>query len=187
MKNIITYKSFLSYLIKFIVFYVCIYFGLQIWIGLSIYGGSYNNFVDNHLDFFHLLRISLLRGAKTIAHLFGYTTVEEPGYLIRVVNARGVIVSYSCAGIAVMSFWAAFVLANSFSFKKKISWLISGILIIWIINVLRIGLFLVALNKKWLMPFGIDHHTWFNIASYGAILLMMYFLDKSTNHKKIIV
>ncbi len=183
MNRLIASKLFLTYLIKFLLIFVCIYFGLQIWIGLSIPGGTYSNFVDGYLDFFHFLRISLLRGAEVVANLFGYTTNEEPGYLIRVVNGRGVIISYSCAGIAVMSFWAAFVLANSLSFKKKIFWLISGILIIWIINVLRIGLFLVALNKKWPMPLGIDHHTWFNIAAYGAILTMMYFLDKKTSRQ----
>ena len=181
--NYIFDNVFIQYVFKFLLFFVCIYFGLQIWIGLSIPGGSYNHFIDQHLNFFHLLRLSLLKGAKLIAALFGYATSEEPGYLIRVVNGRGVIISYSCAGIGVMSYWTAFVLANALKFSKKISWLFAGLVIIWLINVLRIGLFLVALNKKWPMPFGIDHHTWFNIAAYGAILIMMYFLDKTAHVK----
>ena len=174
------YKLFGVFVIKFIALFTIIYFGLQIWIGLSIPGGSYSAFIDQNFDFFHLLRLSLIKGAKLIATIFGYDTVEEPAYLIRVTNGRGVIISYGCAGIGIISFWAAFVLANKINFKKKIIWLFTGLVIIWIINVTRIGLFLVALNKKWPMPFGIDHHTLFNIAAYGAILIMMYFLDKKT-------
>ncbi|MBU3715124.1 MAG: exosortase/archaeosortase family protein [Ferruginibacter sp.] len=174
-------NTFVIFVIKSIALFLIIYYGLQIWIGLSIPGGSYSTFVDNYLDFFHLLRLSLIKGAKCIAYFFGYSTTEEAGYLLKVPEGRGVRISYGCAGIGIMSFWMAFVLSNSLKLPQKIFWLFSGLCIIWIINVLRIGLYLVALNKKWTMPFGIDQHTWFNIVAYGIILMMMYFLDKKTS------
>jgi len=41
-----------------------------------------------------------------------------------------------------------------------------------------VSLLLVAINRKWAMPLGWDHHTWFNIVAYIAIFTMMYFFDK---------
>jgi hypothetical protein len=49
--------------------------------------------------------------------------------------------------------------------------------------VLRITLLILALNKNWGMPFGIDHHTWFNIISYLFIFVLIYFLEKDINKK----
>lgn len=164
--------------------FLLIYFGLQFWIGLTIPGGNYNSFIAEHLNFFHIWRVSFIKGAKCIAAAFGYSTNEEPGYLLRVIGRRGVRISYSCAGIGVISFWSAFVFSNTLPIKKKIIWLSGGIAIIWLINVLRIGLLLVAINKKWPMPLDINHHTWFNIAAYGVILIMMYFLDKNSSQVK---
>jgi hypothetical protein len=51
-------------------------------------------------------------------------------------------------------------------------------LLLYTINQLRIGLFLVAINKGWKMPLGWDHHTWFNIVAYTAIALMIWAFEK---------
>ena len=89
-------------------------------------------------------------------------------------------IARDCVGIGVMSFWAAFVLATVMtSLKQKITWLFSGLLLLWVINVLRIGLFLVARNRAWDMPLSLDHHTWFTIFAYGAIFGMIYVFEKS--------
>jgi hypothetical protein len=39
---------------------------------------------------------------------------------------------------------------------------------------------LVAINRQWAMPLGIDHHTWFNIFAYGAIFGLMFFFEKGS-------
>jgi exosortase/archaeosortase family protein len=79
-----------------------------------------------------------------------------------------------CVGYGVMSFWTAFTLASDRSWKMRLAWLAGGLVLLWLINVIRIGLFLVAINKGWPMPFGLDHHTLFNIFAYGAIALMIW-------------
>ncbi len=122
-----------------------------------------------------------MKGASLVAQMFGFETIQESEDLIRVIGARGVRVAISCLGIGVMSFWAAFTLSNKIHVKKKIFWLLGGLIFLWVINVCRIGLFLVSINKGWSMPFGLDHHTWFNIAAYMAIFIMIYFFEKSNN------
>jgi exosortase/archaeosortase family protein len=91
----------------------------------------------------------------------------------------GVSVVYSCLGFGVMSFWVAFVVANNGSALKKIIWVTAGLFSLWCINVIRISMVLLAANKHWKFPLGLDHHTWFNIVAYLFIFIMMYFYDRS--------
>ena len=88
-----------------------------------------------------------------------------------------------CVGYGVYSFWIAFVAANTGTLLKKAVWIISGVLILWMINVIRITLFLVAINRGWPMPLGIDHHTWFTIAAYGMIFILIWLYDKTSGNK----
>jgi exosortase/archaeosortase family protein len=79
----------------------------------------------------------------------------------------------------VYSFWIAFVAANKGKLSKKILWIVCGVLALWLINVIRITLFLTSINKGWPMPLGIDHHTWFNIFAYLLIFVMIWMYDRS--------
>ena len=56
--------------------------------------------------------------------------------------------------------------------------MIGGSAALYIINVIRISLTLLGNSKKWYFPFGWDNHTWFNVAAYAMIFLMIYFYDK---------
>ena len=84
-----------------------------------------------------------------------------------------------CVGYGVYSFWVAFVVANSGSIGRKFTWIVFGVLGLWFINVIRITLFLLAVNKGWPMPLGWDHHTWFNIFAYLLIFSMIWWYDKT--------
>ncbi len=48
-----------------------------------------------------------------------------------------------------MSFWGAFVIANYDLWKRKLVWIIGGWLAIWCINVIRMALLIIAMNKNW--------------------------------------
>ncbi len=86
---------------------------------------------------------------------------------------------YSCVGYGIMSFWGAFILANTAALKRKLLWIIGGWLVIWCINVIRVCLLLVSINNNWSMPFGWDHHTWFNVVAYFFLFVLIYFYDHS--------
>ena len=130
------------------------------------------------------MRHSLVNGSKLLLSFTDYITYPEE-FALKVKNGFGVRIEYDCVGYGVMSFWLAFIVANKGSWQKKMAWIFGGWLMIWIINVIRISLVLVAANKHWQFPFGWDHHTWFTIAAYILIFIMIFFYDRSVRSKRI--
>ena len=185
MKNQENYKkTFLLYLLKFAAAFCICYFGTIAVIGLSAGGNYYSKFVDQYFDYISWLRSSLLHGSKWLLSLLGYETWLADRYLLKLKGGGGARIVYSCIGYGVMSFWIAFIFANKGTWLKKIKWILGGLFLIWCINILRICLVLVATNKRWGIPLGFDHHTWFNIVAYILIFVLIYFFDKSNKIKR---
>jgi exosortase/archaeosortase family protein len=176
-------KSVVVYLAKFFGIFGLCYFGTLAIIGLAAPGGLYSPFIDHHLDYVTWIKNSLIGATGWILSLFHTSTTVEPGFMIRFTGGKGVIIAMSCVGYGVYSFWIAFVAANRGTFLKKMVWISSGLLLLWGINVIRITLLLVAVNKNWPMPLGIDHHTWFNIVAYTFIFIMIWFYDRTMGQK----
>ena len=128
-----------------------------------------------------LLRVAILWGAKGFLWLLGYQTYIVHTFYLKMLMGRSVHVVYSCLGYGIISFWLAFVFANTGSFKKKALWMVCGVLVIWSINVIRIALLLLAINNKWNLFLGLDHHSLFNITTYLFIFIGIYFYDRSNN------
>lgn len=154
------------------------YYGTLAVIGLSAPEGYYSGFVDKYLNFIPSFRDSLLQSSKYFLALLGYDCYQSAPTQLRVVGGGGVNLVYSCLGYGVTSFWLAFVFANTGSIKKKLLWTIVGVFALYIINVIRITLVLLAAHKQWNYPLGWNHHTWFNIVAYGFIFLLIYWYDK---------
>jgi exosortase/archaeosortase family protein len=176
-------RSVILFIIKFLVTFCVFYFGTLAVIGLSAEEGYYSPFVAKYINYIDWLRDSLLTVSEKVLSWIGYETDRPNKYDLFVKGGYGVRMVYSCIGYGVMSFWAAFIIANKGNWKRKAIWIIGGLFVLWCINILRISLLVVALNKKWSMPLGLDHHTWFNIVAYSLIFLMIYLYDKSSGNK----
>lgn len=159
---------------KFLGLFLLFYYGTKLWIGIAAPGGDYSPFVAQWFDYVSWIKQSLMTGTGWLVGLFGYETVKEPGFLIRILGKRGVVISMSCVGYGVYSFWTAYVIANSGTLLNKTAWVLGGLLSLWTINVGRISLFLVAVNNNRPMPLGIDHHTWFTMVAYAFIFLLIW-------------
>lgn len=175
-------KEVIIFLIKFGGIFCILYFGTLAVIGLSVPEGYYSSFIATYFNYTDWLRMSLLQVSGFLLSCLDYPTYMVGKYELYVKNGHGIRMVYSCIGYGIMSFWAAFVIANSGSWRKKLSWLLIGWLALWIINVARITILIIALNKKWDVPLGVDQHTRFNIAAYGLIFLLIYFFDKTSKH-----
>jgi len=148
-------------------------------------GNHYSSFIDNYLDYPSALRQSLLQGAAFFLKLMGHNTFIPDPYRLQLINGSWVKLVYACLGVGVMCFWLAFVMANKGKLVKKITWVLVGLVSIWLINVLRITLVLLANNNHAKMPLGLDNHTFFNILAYAAVFILMFLYDKRFKKKKI--
>ena len=155
------------------------YYGTVAVEGLAAPGNYYSPFIAHWLDYPGWLRTSLLYGSKAFLSLFGYKTIITDAFHLQMYQGLSVQLVYACLGVGVLSFWNAFVFANKGSWKRKLAWMLGGTLMLWLINVLRVSLVLLATNKRWAIPLGWDHHTWFNIAAYVLIFVLIYFYDKN--------
>ena len=179
MPSLLKDKAFLFFVAKFLLIFAFLYYGTLLIIGLSATDGYYSPFVARYLDFVSQLKWGLMKSTKWLLSVFGIETYFAPNFSIKIVEGRGVRIAMSCVGYGVYSFWIAFILASAGKWVSKMLWVLGGLLLLWTINVVRISLFLLAVDRNWPMPLGLDHHTWFNIFAYGAIFTMMYFFYKS--------
>ena len=177
--NLLKDKTFTTFVLRFLLIFSICYFGTLAIIGLSAPGGLYSSFIERYFDVVSWIKTSLVKGTALFVYLLGYDTYEVPNHVIRIVNGTGVRIAYSCVGYGVYSFWFAYALASHGPLKKRIAWALSGVFLLWLINVFRIGLLLIALNRNWPMPLGLDHHTWFNIVAYIIIFLMILLYERS--------
>lgn len=159
--------------------YVVLYYGSQAVIGLSAKGGYYSDFVRQFLNYPALLRKALLHSTSSMLDLLGYKSEIVEPFKVKLVNGRGVKLVYSCLGIGLFSFWTAFMFANETTLKRKLIFLMTGPLFIFLINVLRLVLLCLAVNNGWHILFGLDHHTLFTIASYTLIVLLILVFDRT--------
>ncbi len=178
-KNIFKQNKFIRFTALFICIYLCCYYFIKIITGIAVPGGYYSAFTEKYFNIAAWMRSSLILTSKFFLSLIGTHTQRVDNYVLQVTGGRGVRIVYACLGFAVMSFWLAFIIASYTNVKNKIVWLFSGLLLLWLINVIRISLVLLATNKGWRFPFGWDHHTWFNIIAYSLIFCMIFLFEKN--------
>lgn len=174
-------KDFVKFIVKFLVIFALLNYGTFYFIGIVSPGGIYFEFFDKYLDYPEGLLKTLLWGCHSLYAVFGVAVDIRNYDQVWIRGGAGIQVAYDCLGYGVLSFWAAYVLSNHAMKMKKLKWLTGGWILLWLINVVRISLFLKSIDEKWNMPLGIDQHTWFNIASYACIFLMIFAFEKSLN------
>ncbi len=171
-------KRILLYLAKFLGAFCILFYGTEAIIGLSAPEGLYVPFVAKYLDFIPAFRNLTLQGSRIFLSLTGYEAYQSDPIHLKLIGGSTVQLVYSCLGYGVMSFWLAFVFANNGSLAKKAAWMGGGLVLLFLINIIRIALTLLGNSRHWYWPFGWDNHTWFNIVAYAAIFLMMWGYDR---------
>ena len=177
-------NPFYKFIAIFLALFLLIYYGFQFLSGLAVEGGNYSPFVEKYFNIASWIRQGIMVCTKGFVSLFGIKSFLESEYILKTDTGEGIKLIYGCLGIGVYSFWIAYTLAVSTKFAKKIIWLFIGLIILWTLNIMRIGLVLISLKNNWKFPFGIDHHTWFNIVAYLFIFLMILLFEKSIKQSK---
>jgi exosortase/archaeosortase family protein len=168
-------ESPIRFLLMFLGLFLFFYYFNIFFFGITSRGHHYNTFLDQHLNYIRWFRHLLLYISKTIVNWFGYNSISNDYQLL--VAGRGTIsVIYSCLGLGIMSFFAAFVIAYPQKLKPKVIFLITGLICIQVLNVVRFVLLALFWDKK--SKVVLDHHTIFNIVIYIIIAISLYFWVK---------
>lgn len=168
-----TNKSYLplKFIFLFILLFLLFYYFNILFFGFTTPGNHYNPFLANNLNYIMWLRWALLNSSAGVLNILGFTAICNNYELL--VAGHGIIqVVYSCLGLGVISFFAAFVLAYPRSLRSKVIFLTGGILVIEMLNILRFILLALFWDKRDNQI--IDHHTIFNIIIYIIIGFSLY-------------
>lgn len=171
--SLVKHLDFAYYIKLFLLFTALYYFNVFFW-GLTDPKNYYSSFIDSNLNYIDWLGASILYNAKLLANLSGFNAQVIPPQRIETVEGAYVILSFSCLGLGISSFWTAFVIAYGGSWQRQLGWCLGGILFIWFINCCRIALLLMALDQNWGGLRSMDHHDLFNLIAYLSIVALMY-------------
>jgi exosortase/archaeosortase family protein len=172
-------NNFIKYVGKLLILFLVLDYGTTFFIGITSPEGKYYvAWLDNYFNYVNWLRFTILYSAKWLMGLLGYDMYLPTPYILKIKNGAGVHLVYTCLGYAVLSFWIAFVIANKAKLWFKIKWLLGGVALIIFINILRVCILIIALQKKMFKPFTLDHHTFYNIVAYSFVILLMLLFVK---------
>lgn len=178
-KYLVIYKPFLLFLAKFFVSYlvlICIYQ----WY-LNQFDASQNE-VDGFTQMVAQQSESILRfmnyNVSIKPHLF------EPSIRVYIDQKAIVRVVEGCNALSVMILFVSFIIAFTGRFWQMLLFIISGLLLIHVLNVLRIALLVVGLleYKEYEM---LLHDIFFPLVIYGVVFgLWVIWVNKFSNHAK---
>ena len=164
--NFSRYKPFFTFLLKFLLFYVVFTFVYKMYL-------NQYDVANNQVDFFtevvakqtEKLMDIFVENTKSLPHDF------EPSIKIFYNDKYVARIIEGCNAISVMILFAAFIFAFSTQWKKTGLYIILGIILIHILNIIRIALLSYALYNYPEYE-EILHGTIFPLFIYGVVFLL---------------
>lgn len=162
----------LRFAITFVGLFLLFYYFNIFFFGITSKGNYYSAYLDEHLNYIRALRYALLHTSAKLLNWMGFIAIVSDYELL--VAAHSMIrVVYTCLGLGVISFFAAFVLAYPKTVKSKLTLLFTGILGIQVLNIIRFMLLALYWNRSRARV--IDHHLIFDVIIYILISLTLYY------------
>ncbi|GAA3956385.1 hypothetical protein GCM10022246_07910 [Pedobacter ginsengiterrae] len=178
-------KKAIKFIIALFVLYILFSQGNLFMNSVMSPGGKfYNACIAEHFDYIQGLKTALIIPAVWIIKLFGFYAIYNE-MDVMVVSGPLLRINYSCLGLGVMSFLAAFVLSFPASWKSTFKMLIIGLISIYVLNIFRIaGLGVLFGTFQSQRNYFEYHHEIFNVIVYIIIFIMLYiWIRKNTKIK----
>lgn len=143
MKEIfVKYKSVIRFVVLFLGSYLLLSVGYSFYLKASASGGYFPDYFTN----------LVARQSAAILEAFGYGTVlfeniARHGVFLTIKDNYTVNIVEGCNSISVIILFVSFIIAFAEGFKKTFLFLLVGMVLIYIVNLIRISLLVVALYK----------------------------------------
>jgi exosortase/archaeosortase family protein len=174
----------LRFILSFIILFPLFYYFNIFFFSITSPGSHhyYSAFLDDNLNYIRGLRWILLQSSAQVLNWLDFAAITNQYDLL--VAGHGILkLVYSCLGLGVISFFAAFVISYPKKLKSKIIFLVTGILGIELLNIVRFVVLALFWDKQHALI--LDHHTIFNIIIYLAIAISLYFWVKHDDNKTV--
>lgn len=171
---------------KFLLFFIVLFFlldniNLYFYSATSAQGNYFNPFIFKYCNYIQWIKSSLIFCSVGILKIFGLSVIYN-NYQILAYSGTVVNINYSCLGLQLISFFTAFVL--SFPLKKKGIFYLSGLLLIYLLNIIRITAITYILYKFPHQRINFNfHHEIYNIVVYLCLFIFIYLWIKPQNKK----
>lgn len=158
-----------KFLVHFILGFALLYGFHLVNIALTSPGGFYLGWLDQHVNYIKYWREFDINVSAYLLRKAGFEVCTSV-HTLHVEGHAGFRLVYSCLGYGTMSGFSAFVIAFPKSKQSKIRFLIRGLLMIQILNLIRLMLIALFFNSLG----SIDHHLLFNTLCYFFISSYVY-------------
>lgn len=162
-------------IIVFLTLFLILLKGFYFYVGLTTPGGRLSfPFLTNYLNFPYWLTVFVTKISALLLKLCGYNVYQVHPANITIAGSRGVTIAWGCLGIGAMSLWLAFIIAHRYiTLHQRLKWILTGLILIFIINILRIMMIALSNHYNWQYLHAFNAHTSFNILTYAIIIIMM--------------
>lgn len=165
----------------FVGLFIVLLQGFYLYVGLTTPGGKmYSALLGEHANFPFWLSAFVAKCATLLLKLAGYAAFQKSAINVAVANS-GVNIAWGCLGVGAISLWTAFIAAHRCSLQYKLKWILPGVVLIFIINIIRVALIALSGYHNWAYIRHFNAHSSFNTITYGIIVLLMVFFVRAYN------
>ncbi|WP_204346771.1 exosortase family protein XrtF [Psychroserpens algicola] len=176
---LIKYKSVVKFILTFLSVYFVLTLAYKYYLDLSDGSKYYPDYIT------HLVA----NQSELVLNAFGYDTVivshpDEPSMKLIVKNKFVARVVEGCNSISIIILFVSFIAAFSARFKSTFIYMLSGSVLIYSVNLLRIAILSIGLyNYPWRRD--ILHTVIFPMIIYGIVfLLWMFWVNRFSKQQK---
>ncbi len=174
-------------IIYFLLIFLILYYGFIIYVGLITPGGKiYSSLLYSYLDVPDWLSAFVAKASTLLLKIVGYNAYQKNPANITIHGSRGATIAWGCIGVGVMFVWLAFISAHKAKRTYKLKWIIIGVLLIFLFNILRISFIILSYYYHWKYFQSFNAHSTFNYCTYIIIIIMMgiFIYNYNKNEKK---
>lgn len=171
----VKYKSVIRFIVLFFGTYLILSAAYSFYLKASVNSDYYPDFITN----------LVAKQSAAVLETFGYPTEQVDyyrgeGVLLTIEKAYSVNVVEGCNAISVIILFISFIIAFAKDFKKTFLFILAGMALIYVVNILRISLLTVAMYK---FPEHQEllHGVLFPAVIYGMVLILWIVWVRNVN------
>ncbi|RKE98258.1 exosortase family protein XrtF [Ichthyenterobacterium magnum] len=176
---ILKYKSVVKFILTFLLVYLVLSFTYKLYLDFSDGSKYYPDYITN----------LVAKQSKSLVEIFGYETevvkhLKEPSMKFIINNKYVGRVVEGCNSASVIILFVSFVIAFAGRFKTTFLFILSGSVLIYAVNLMRIAILSIGLYQyPWRKE--ILHTTIFPLIIYGMVfLLWMIWINRFSKQQK---